>query len=144
MFAFTGSNLRTFVSKPLFPVSIIMTAVCCLAAWAVWSIANSRSSAKLHRAENSLRLEIDRRLPLGSDKTSVSQFLETHAISSDGYRRLNAEYRPLYKGAFGIMVAYTEKIDTPIFLCRIVVTFRFNDSDKLEGYDDSFVCNGPF
>jgi len=135
--------LKPFVFK-FWLIALVVIVVCCSAAWAVWSIANSRSSAKLRRAEDSLRHDIDLGVPLGTDPVAVSQFLRSHAISTDGYRRLNTEYQALYKGAAGVMIGSTEKIDTPIYLCRILVTFRFNDKDRLEGYDESPVCNGPF
>jgi hypothetical protein len=124
-------------------LAVSAVVACALTLWAAWRIANIRSSAKLYRAENTLKQEIDKELPVGSEKAAVSEFLKAHSAYSDGFRPLNEGYRALYKGAAGIMIATTQDIETPILSCRIVVTFRFDKAGKLEDHDDKFACNGP-
>jgi hypothetical protein len=112
--------------------------------WAGWRIASARSTAILRQDEESLKIQIEKELPIGSGRNRVEQFLKAHSMYTDGFRQLGSDYKGSYDGASGIMFATSGNLRTSIFLCKIVVTFRFDDKDKLLGYTDKLVCNGPF
>jgi hypothetical protein len=118
--------------------------VCISALWVGWRIAYVRSAAILHHAEESLKREIEKELPAGSDQVRVAEFLRAHSIYTDGFKRVGDNEKTLYGGASGIIFASTSKLKTVISLCQIEVTFSFDDNDRLLGYSDQIACNGPF
>ena len=63
---------------------------------------------------------------------------------TDGYQKLDGGNNTGYDGASGIIYASTGEVKTPLYLCKIVVTFKFDRDGQLKGYDDSAPCNGPF
>jgi hypothetical protein len=135
--------LRTSIKKALL-VSIGTAIVVTLALWAGWRIASAWSAAILRQNEGSLRNQIEKELPMGSDRDRVEEFLRTRSMYTDGFRQLGSEYKASYDGASGIMYATSDDLKTSIFVCKIVVTFKFDGKDKLLGYTDKLVCNGPF
>jgi hypothetical protein len=110
-----------------------------------WRYETARTSAILHRADDTLTLEIGEKLPLGSDRSLVERFLELHSIPTNGgYFKLGTSDRELYDGASAILDTATNKVGTRAFSCRIHLTFRFDESDKLLGYSHKPRCEAPF
>lgn len=138
-----GGGLKPSVNKT-WVLLIGILIVCIFASWVGWRIAYVRSAAISHHAEESLKREIEKELPVGSDQVRVVEFLRAHSIYTDGLKRVGNNERTLYAGASGVIFASTSKLKTPISVCQIVVTFRFDDKDRLLGYSDQIPCNGPF
>jgi hypothetical protein len=141
-FQMAGGKLKLPVKKSL----LVLTGtaiVSILALWVGWRIANVRSAAILRQDEESLKIQIEKELPNGSDRGRVEQFLRTRSMYTEGFRQLGSEYKASYGGASGVMFATSGDLKTCIYLCKIVLTFRFDDNDKLLGYIDKLVCNGP-
>lgn len=118
--------------------------MCVSALWIAWKIANARAWTALHRAEASLKREIDKELPLGPDRARVEEFLGSHSIESAHFSKLASAYKDDYEGASGLIFAATGRIKTPIYDCKLQITFRFDEAGNLEGYTVKPMCWGPF
>jgi len=124
--------------------AFVLISVLILVLWGAWRSANAHSVAVLREAEDSLKREIDRELPAGSDRKRVEQFLNKRALSTEGYRELGSDFQPLYNGANAIIFANSDNIKTTISVCNIFLTFRFDKAGKMEGYSEKVACKGPF
>jgi hypothetical protein len=122
------------------PIILIVTAGIF---WLAWTRFSARNAAIMHNAEQSLKRDIAQELPRGSDRSRVQEFLTARGMVSTVYQPLPDEQRTVYEGASTIVDTNTREIEGPLFNCQIRVIFMLDNSGKMMGYRDKFVCRNP-
>ena len=111
--------------------------------WLAWTRFSAKNASIMHNAEQSLKREIAQELPAGSDKSQVQKFLKAHGMVSTVYEPLPNEQKTVYEGASMLVDANTREIEGPLFNCRIRLIFMLDNSGKMTGYRDKFICRNP-
>jgi hypothetical protein len=89
-------------------------------------------------ANESLTRNIEHSLSIGADKASVESFLRRNDIDFTYYPA--SAHADFNFPQSAIRDAYTKDIALPIFRCRIHMTFRLDQQEKLTGYKQKSVC----
>lgn len=113
-------------------------ALCAVALGTAWyrRSLHNRSSEILRAAEESLKRDIERSLPVGAERSRVEATLRAHEIDYLYYPpSTNVD-----ESASAIIDAYTKYIPTPLLSCKLHLTFKFDERDKLLGYKEKYVC----
>ena len=96
----------------------------------------ARLSETTRQREQALKRDIDASLPVGTQRSQVEKFLRDHDILFV-YYPASADT----EAHFATLDAYTRQVPTPIFRCKIHLTFRFDQQDGLQGYQEKYVCS---
>ena len=127
---------------------IILLAVACIAligAWLheLWRYKDLEASTSLQLAACKLEKDIDHRLPVGSDDSSVRRFLDDHHIV---YAEIDVDPNMLsdtwYVGAIRTIDAQTAFVQLPSGACRTFIQFKFDKDSRLVDYRDHPSCKG--
>jgi hypothetical protein len=119
-------------------VLLSLVSVCAIgAAGVIWRerVARSRSMEELRQFETSLKRAVDE-LPLGSDRSRVEDFLTKHQVEHTYYPRSSSDRERIP----ATLDAYTHYVGTASLRCKLHFTFKFDDENKLAGYEDKYVC----
>ena len=98
----------------------------------------AQSSGIMGGANESLSLNIEHSLSIGADKLAWKAFLEGMISTLRIIPHLSGRFQ-LSQSA--ILDAYTKDIALPVFRCRIHMTFRLDQQEKLTGYEQKSVCS---
>ena len=133
--------------KSIFAKSLLFGAAVLVgvgAFWGAWRFENARSAEFLRQEEESLKGEINRVLPIGAEWVRVEEFVKSRSMLVGGHYRLSEDDRRSYGDVAEILIASSTDLETSLYVCRIMVTFRFDTNRTLQGYETKLVCDGPF